>query len=113
MPPSGAGGGSAAGRAIPESEQERAMIEAKQAVHQAMQAMGELYRPEQIPQLLLEEVELSSDERYWRVTLSFARAVTRKSASEARTGQGGGPIYKVLEIDVGTGRVHSMKTRKL
>lgn len=89
------------------------MIEAKQAVHQAMQAMGELYQPEQTPQLLLEEVELSPDERFWRVTLSFARAVTRKSAIEAMTGQEGAPIHKVLEIDVETGRVHSMKTRKM
>ncbi len=89
------------------------MIDAKLAVQQAMQAMGELYQAEQTPQLTLEEIELSQDERYWRVTLSFARAATRKSAIEAMTGQEGVPIYKVLEIDVETGHVHSMKSRKM
>ncbi len=89
------------------------MIDAKLAVQQAMQAMGELYQADQTPQLTLEEIELSQDERFWRVTLSFARPATRKSAIEAMTGQEGVPIYKVLEIDIETGHVNSMKNRKM
>jgi hypothetical protein len=72
--------------------------------------MGELYEPEQISQLTLEEVELSSDGSSWRVTLSFVRPA-RKSAIEAMTGQQGTPIYKVLEIHGETAEVQSMKNR--
>ena len=88
------------------------MIDAKEAVQRATQAMGELYRPEQTPDLTLEEVELSTDERFWQVTLSFSKP-SRKSAIEAMTGQQGVPIYKVLEIDVESGAVHAMKTRNM
>jgi len=88
------------------------MIDAKEAVRIAMEAMGELYGGEQIPQLMLEEVELSKDERFWHVTLSFTRR-SQMSAIEAMTGQPGVPVYKVLAIEAESGQVHSMKVRQL
>lgn len=88
------------------------MIDAKESVRIAMEAMGELYGGEQTPQLMLEEVELSEDGRSWQVTLSFFRPI-QKSAIEAMTGQPGVPVYKVLAIDAESGQVHSMKVRQM
>ena len=88
------------------------MIEAKEAVRIAMEAMGELYPKEQVPHLALEEVELSSDGTFWLVTVSFARHVA-KSTIEAMTGQPATTTYKKLEIHAETSVVHSMKAHQV
>ena len=88
------------------------MIAAKEAVSAAMEAMGELYPKEQVPQLALEEVELSADGTFWLVTVSFARSFP-KSTIEAMTGPQGTTTYKKLEIHAETGVVHSMKVHQI
>ncbi len=88
------------------------MIEAKEAVRIAMDAMGELYPKEQVPHLALEEVELSPDGEFWLVIVSFSRAVA-KSTIEAMTGQQGTTTYKKLEISAETGVVHAMKMHQI
>lgn len=88
------------------------MIEAKEAVGIAMEAMGELYTAEQIPNLTLEEVELTADETRWIVTVSFARS-SAKSTIEAMTGQQGTTTYKRIEIDAETGVIRSMKVHQI
>ena len=87
------------------------MIDAKDAVKIAMQHMGELFTPEQTPDLTPQEVELSEDEQYWLVTLSFS-APSGQSAIEAMTGQQKvEPKYKQLKLRASDGTVLSMKIR--
>ncbi len=88
------------------------MIDAKEAVRIAFEYVQELYKPEEIPHLTLEEVELSSDEGFWLVTVSFLKALS-KSPIEAMTGQHGTPTYKILKIHAESGQVHSMKIRTM
>ena len=87
------------------------MTDAKEAVRIATEYMNGLYEPDQIPNLTLEEVELDEEEKHWLVTLSFSKP--HESAIEAMTGQKGIPIYKVLKIHAGEGRVLSMKIRQV
>ncbi len=86
------------------------MIDVKEAVRIAMDYVQAVYRPEDISQPLVEEVELSDDGDFWSVTVSFLRAAA-KSPIEAMTGQQGTRAYKVLRIQAETGQVHSMKIR--
>lgn len=52
----------------------------------------------------VEEVELSDDEEYWLITLSFVRAMVVYNDDR---------IYKILKINSETGNVKSMKIRQL
>ena len=86
------------------------MIDVKNAVRTAMEYVHALYQDDKIDDVMLEEVELSTDGQFWLVTVSFVRPVA-KSPIEAMTGQHGAPAYKVLTIHAETGNVHSMKIR--
>ncbi len=86
------------------------MIDAKDAVRIALDYVQTMYKPEDIPQLILEEVELSKEEDFWFVTVSFLPSAA-KSPIEAMTGSRGAQAYKVLRIHAETGLVHSMKMR--
>ena len=86
------------------------MIGTKDAVRIAMEHMHDLFDDEQIPDLALEELELSKDKQVWRVTVSFTKASVQ-SPIEAMTSQHGSTTFKVLEIDAESGLVVSLKTR--
>ena len=88
------------------------MIDVKEAVRIAFDYVQELYAPEEIPDLTLEEVELSKDEEFWLITLSFLKSATR-SPLEAMTSQHGAPTYKVIRVRSESGQVHSMKIRTM
>jgi len=85
------------------------MIDAKEAVRIAMQAMVELYPTDQVPRLSLEEVELERDGKRWVVIVSFARPYAKSSIEAMTGGQQGTTTYKRLEIDGETGTVLSMR----
>ena len=57
--------------------------------------------------LLLEEVEFTSDDRYWLITLSFN---TNKFGD---LGGAGTRKYKQFEIDAKSGVIKSMKIREI
>jgi hypothetical protein len=88
------------------------MIDVKEAARIAFAYMQELYKPEEIPRLTLEEVELSPDEGFWLVTVSFLKTEAM-SPIEAMTGQHGAPTYKILKVHAETGQVQSMKVRTM
>jgi hypothetical protein len=88
------------------------MIDAKEAVRIAMEAMSELYAADQVPHLTLEEVENCKDGSTWIVIVSFSRSFA-KSTIEAMTGQQGTTTYKKLEIDAQTGKIVSMKMHQV
>lgn len=83
------------------------MIGVRQAVAAARQFAGALLDEEKVAGVTLEEVEVSTDERYWMVTLGFP-------AMAGRFGQFASPSareYKVFRVDAKTGAVGSMKIR--
>ena len=98
------------------------MIDVKEAVKIATEYLKRLYEPAQLHDILLEEVELSDDEKYWYVTLGFSRPVASTNPLQALTETflktqsilnqtEYQREYKVFQIDTATGQVRSMKIR--
>lgn len=98
-------------------------MDVKQAVSIATQYFLNLVGGESVSDLLLEEVELSDDERFWHVTLSAVlpapmddgpSAIGLAAALEAAargSAQLRRRVYKVFKVDAATGSVRSMKMR--
>lgn len=91
------------------------MIELNTAARSAKEYFRSLYRSTLI-NVRIEEVELSEDEKYWFITLGYDIPGTSKTPKfqEAL----GAPSkldreYKIFKIEAGTGRVISMKIRKI
>ena len=86
------------------------MVSIKQAVQVAENALADLYdSPDGVQ---LEEVGLSDDEKYWRITLSFlAPRDSRLSISGALAERLRERQYKTLEINRQTGEFHGMTMR--
>lgn len=84
------------------------------AVRTAASHLQELYPHAQ--DILLEEVELSDDDRYWSVTLSFTEELSgaaRPGKVMAHMGGRHSKYYKIIKIDRATGKVRSVKIREL
>src|SRR5438046_232824 len=63
--------------------------------------------------VLLEEVEISDDDRYWLVTLSHAQSLPNDPKPGALLSALPKPrFYKVFRIDRSTGEVRAMKIRE-
>ena len=86
------------------------MINVKEATRIAKEYMAEMFQPEEIPNLMLEEAELAEDGSSWRVTVSFSEH-KGKSAIEAMTGIESKRSYKDLKIRADDGTVLAMKIR--
>ena len=91
------------------------MVSIKQAVKAAEEALTQLYdTPEGVQ---LEEVALSDDERYWKITLSFlaprdaADQTVFEHFSQSLTQSVKKRQYKTFEIDRQTGQFHAMTMR--
>ena len=78
------------------------MIEAQEAVRRAREAFLALHEDPTITEVQLAEVELSSDDRFWLVTLSYADDEVSAISK-----------HKVLKIDAASGQVRSMHIRTL
>jgi hypothetical protein len=83
------------------------LVDVKRAVSKARDYLAEML---QIPpeRLLLEEVELSEDDKFWLVTLSFPPPAGSSFAVAL-----GGRVYKVVKIDAVTGEFESIKIRQV
>jgi hypothetical protein len=83
------------------------MIDVKQAADIASQYLLSLFADKNPTNVQLEEVELSEDEKYWLITLSFMEQsplspiIPRKKS------------YKLFKINADTGQVQSMKIREV
>jgi hypothetical protein len=87
------------------------MLEVKEVVKTATDYIHTLFPERQIPELRLEEVELTADGQYWEVTLSFVvhePTAYLSLGDAARTRE-----YKTFRINAETGQVQSMKIRKV
>ena len=90
------------------------MIDVKQSINIAFEYFKELYKPEDLQDVSLEEVELSDDEQYWFVTLGFSRPPSKlTNPLQAFAVQKLLPRdYKVVKIHTESGQVLSMKIRE-
>ncbi|GIW30020.1 MAG: hypothetical protein N2313_06260 [Meiothermus ruber] len=87
------------------------MLEVKEAVRIATEYIQTLFNEKQIPELRLEEVELTPDNQFWEVTLSF---VVREPTAYLSLGDAARTReYKIFRINAETGQVQSMKIRKV
>ena len=81
------------------------MIDVKTAVERAFAYFEDLYG-KNVGTVLLEEAELSDDNEFWYVTLSFEPPLERPTHSFSPTRE-----QKVLKLRTGTGELVSIKTR--
>ena len=92
------------------------MIDIKQAVHAAEKFFKELYDKETLKNFLVEEVDLSEDEKDWVVTVGFDFGETQVSEPALFTSKSSSPragrVYKEVRIDKETGEPLSIKPRK-
>jgi hypothetical protein len=91
------------------------MIDVRQAAATATNYLISLYPQQSQSGVRLEEVELSEDERYWFITLSYP--LPTYTANPIGTILNMPPQskrdYKIFQIDTADGKVRSMKIRKL
>jgi hypothetical protein len=86
------------------------MIDVKQAVGIAFDNFRELYSDDNLPQVLLEEVNLNDDDNLWLVTIGFARPQTGFGAIAQATQT---RAYKTFKIDAETGDFRGISMRKV
>ena len=90
------------------------MLTVQDAVKAAEEWVRGLYPEGALNHLRLEEVELSSDEKTWRITLGWVEQAVRESSLSAALGQRVLPrVYKTLTVDAESGSVRSMKIREV
>ncbi len=94
------------------------MIDMKQAVQIALDFCRSLYGQDKLADLLLEEVELSEDEKFWLVTVGFDLGQEETSQTSPNI-SGGSPakklehVFKTMKVDANNGRALSLKIKKL
>ncbi|MEP7287963.1 MAG: hypothetical protein ABI947_19600 [Chloroflexota bacterium] len=102
------------------------MIDVKQAIKIAHDYLLSLYNPDELIDLLLEEVERSEDDRYWYITFGFTRVLAvptkapQSAVSVAAAIQGTTTdlkdnverVYKKITVRADTGKVQAMKIRR-
>jgi hypothetical protein len=92
------------------------MVDVKQAVSKAMGYLEDMYKVDRFKDVLVEEVDLSEDNRYWNVTIGFTRGQETTSGGPMATLIGESSEfkreYKVFQIDADNGDLRSMKSRK-
>lgn len=97
------------------------MIDVKESVRTALDYLSNLYDTSGFKDILLEEVELSEDEKRWNVTIGFTRPVysdnpIRAALEKATMDKSGIQYkreYKVFEISADDGKVRAMKIREV
>lgn len=93
------------------------MVNVKNAVAAAEEFARSLYPDTELRHLRLEEVEMSSDDHHWLVTLGWVEpAISGNTVSlltGANTLQKLPRVYKTFKVDAGTGDVRSMKIRNV
>ena len=84
------------------------MLDVREAAQKASEYFAGLFKDQNPENLQLEEVEISDDDQYWLITLSYPvppELATLNFNFKRK--------YKVFKIDATTGEVKSMKIRKV
>lgn len=89
------------------------MLDVKSATNSAITFLHTIYKPNNFQDIMLEEVELSDDERYWYITIGFSKKTT-PTGLHALKGLvvSYERVFKIFRVDTKTGEVKSMKIRK-
>ncbi|MBE9103521.1 hypothetical protein IQ229_00710 [Nostoc cf. edaphicum LEGE 07299] len=90
------------------------MIDVKTAVNAAYEYLKSLQdiMGSSLPDLRLEEVELSEDQSFWLITLGFDKP--EKSLSNIfTTSRTSERVYKLFKVNSQTGEVEAMKIREV
>ena len=86
-------------------------IGVKQAVQIARDYLLDVYDGQALPNLLLEETQISEDEQYWHITFSFdtghQETIYRLNIPITRPER----AYKVVTIQASNGKVESLTNR--
>ena len=89
-------------------------MDVKGAAKLAKEYVADLFADEGIANVGLEEIQLGSDGRFWKVTVGFSRPWDHGGLATITHGQKGlRRSYKVLRIEDVTGNVESVKDRIL
>jgi hypothetical protein len=92
------------------------VVNVKQAVARAMDYLKDMYQIDQFKDVMLEEVDLSEDNKYWNVTVGFTRRQETTSGGPMATLIGQSEEfkreYRVFQIDAESGDLRSMRSRK-
>jgi hypothetical protein len=92
------------------------MVDVKGAVGKAMDYLKNMYQIDQFKDVLLEEVNLSEDDKFWNVTIGFTRLQESTSGGPMATLIGQSSEFKrefkVFQIDAESGVLRSMRSRK-
>ena len=104
--------------AAKQSQTSSEKLDVKQAANLALQYFADLYPNEHFADVALEEVEMSEDEKFWLITLGFtAPPPLQPSRTKPIATLFGppGPVrkFKVFKVNARTGKVVSMRIRKL
>jgi hypothetical protein len=91
------------------------MITVKEAAQSALDYLTDIYSSMELKDPMIEEVELSDDDKFWRITIGFLRPVE----STNLFGQPSSKLlqkkyqkeYKLFEISIASGKVKAMKIR--
>ncbi len=99
------------------------MITGKEAVQIAFEFAADMY-DEELIDLTLEEIELAQDEDFWLITLGFTRTYTKPVQVQSTSGLAEALSispkirerminreYKLIKVDVNSGKAVSMKIR--
>jgi hypothetical protein len=91
------------------------MLDVKEAARTAAEYFASLYDESTYSDLQLEEVELTEDEKYWLITLSYEYGEAKQTQVGAMLNL---PVskqrkYKQFRIDAETGQVQAMTIRKV
>ena len=83
-------------------------MEVKEATEKAVEHLKQFYPT--VEKVQLEEVEITDDNKYWNIVLSYEN-IEITPLSYLQVGQQ--RTFKVFKIDAKTGKVRSMKIRNL
>jgi hypothetical protein len=83
------------------------MITVKEAAKSALDYLTDIYSSMELKDPMIEEVELSDDDKFWRITIGFLRPVESTSPIFKKYQK----EYKLFEISTASGKVKAMKIR--
>ncbi len=86
------------------------MIDVNEASSRAMEHLKKLYPEHDLGKILFEEAELTDDDRFWIITLSYKSPVAASGVGKSVfVGDRG---YKVFKLLAESGEIRSVKNRE-
>ncbi len=87
------------------------MIDVNEASARAVEHLKKLYPDYDLGKILFEEAELSDDDRFWIITLSYKSPVA--AGGVGKSVFVGDRSYKVFKLLAETGEIRSVKNREV